>query len=88
MGKPLNGIRNVGGPEKLTLDELGRIALAAKGDKRTVVVDHTAGMFAAVKGDVLTHRPARCSPPPRSGNGSPRTPDSLSVTRRTVSPGS
>jgi uncharacterized protein YbjT (DUF2867 family) len=54
MGKPLNGIRNVGGPEKLTLDELGRIALAAKGDKRTVVVDDTAGMFAAVKGDVLT----------------------------------
>ena len=54
MGEPLNGIRNVGGPEVFTLDELGRIALAAKGDKRTVVVDDTAGMFAAVKGDVLT----------------------------------
>jgi uncharacterized protein YbjT (DUF2867 family) len=54
LGRPLNGIRNVGGPEVFPLDELGRIALAAKGDKRTVVVDHTAGMFAAVKGDVLT----------------------------------
>src|SRR3954452_1235139 len=53
-GRPLRGIRNVGGPEVFTLDELGRIALAAKGDKRTVVVDHTAGMFAAVPGDVLT----------------------------------
>jgi len=57
MGAPLNGIRNVGGPEVFTLDELGRVALAAKGDKRTVVVDHTAGMFAAVKGDVLTAPP-------------------------------
>jgi uncharacterized protein YbjT (DUF2867 family) len=56
MGAPLNGIRNVGGPEVFTLDELGRIALAAKGDRRPVVVDHTAGMFAAVKGDVLTAR--------------------------------
>ena len=56
-GEPLNGIRNVGGPEVFTLDELGRIALAAKGDNRTVVVDHTAGMFAAVKGDVLTAPP-------------------------------
>src|SRR5690242_11566745 len=36
--KPLNGIRNVGGPEVFTLDELGRIALAAKGDGREVVV--------------------------------------------------
>src|SRR3954471_10123216 len=52
-GEPLNGIRNVGGPEVFTLDELGRGALAAKGDKRTVVVDHTAGMFAAVQGDLL-----------------------------------
>jgi len=54
QGAPLNGIRNVGGPEVFTLDELGRIILAAKGDKRPVVVDDTAGMFAAVKGDVLT----------------------------------
>lgn len=53
-GAPLNGIRNVGGPEVLTLDEWGRQALAAEGDTRKVVVDPTAGMFAAVKGSVLT----------------------------------
>ncbi|SDD48093.1 SDR family oxidoreductase [Glycomyces harbinensis] len=52
-GAPLQGTRNVAGPEVFTLDELGRITLAAKGDERTVVVDDTAGMFAAVKGDAL-----------------------------------
>ena len=31
----------------------GRITLAARGDHRTVVVDDSAGMFAAVKGDAL-----------------------------------
>jgi hypothetical protein len=38
------------------LDELGRITLAVKGDKRSVIVDDTAGMFAAVHGDVLVAR--------------------------------
>ena len=52
-GAPLQGTRNVAGPEVFTLDELGRITLAAHGDRRTVVVDETAGMFAAVKGDAL-----------------------------------
>jgi uncharacterized protein YbjT (DUF2867 family) len=52
-GAPLNGTRDVAGPEVFTLDELGRITLEAKGDPRTVVVDDTAGMFAAVKGDAL-----------------------------------
>ncbi|GAA1686118.1 NAD(P)H-binding protein [Glycomyces endophyticus] len=52
-GAPLNGTRDVAGPEVFTLDELGRITLEAKGDKRNVVVDDTAGMFAAVKGDAL-----------------------------------
>ena len=54
VGSPLQGVRNVAGPEVFALDELGRITLAAKGDERPVVVDDTAGMFAAVKGDVLT----------------------------------
>ncbi|WP_433578861.1 SDR family oxidoreductase [Nocardia brasiliensis] len=54
VGTPLNGIRNIAGPEIFTLDELGRITLSHKGDDRTVVTDATAGMFAAVKGDVLT----------------------------------
>ncbi|MEU1403980.1 NAD(P)H-binding protein [Streptomyces sp. NPDC005728] len=57
-GAPLNGIRNIGGPEIFSLDELGRITLSHKGDHRTVVTDPTAGMFAAVKGDVLTDKDA------------------------------
>ena len=54
VGAPLQGIRNFAGPEVFTLDEWGRAALAASGDPRTVVVDPAAGMFAAVRGDVLT----------------------------------
>ncbi|MFB6679498.1 SDR family oxidoreductase [Streptomyces sp. NPDC056390] len=61
-GAPLNGIRNIGGPEIFTLDELGRITLSHKGDNRTVVNDPTAGMFAAVKGDVLTDKNAHLAP--------------------------
>lgn len=53
-GAPLRGTRNIAGPEVFTLDELGRITLEATGDKRHVVTDETAGLFAAVKGDVLT----------------------------------
>ncbi|WP_055489404.1 SDR family oxidoreductase [Streptomyces sp. TP-A0356] len=61
-GAPLNGIRNIAGPEIFTLDELGRITLSHKGDNRTVVTDPTAGMFAAVKGDVLTDKDAHLAP--------------------------
>ncbi|MFJ7912915.1 SDR family oxidoreductase [Kitasatospora sp. NPDC096204] len=61
-GAPLNGIRNIAGPEVFPLDELGRITLARKGDHRTVVTDATAGMFAAVQGDVLTDSNARLAP--------------------------
>ncbi|WP_030343632.1 SDR family oxidoreductase [Streptomyces sp. NRRL S-1022] len=61
-GAPLNGIRNIAGPEVFPLDELGRITLSHKGDSRTVVTDPTAGMFAVVKGDVLTDRNARLAP--------------------------
>lgn len=52
-GAPLQGTRNVAGPEVFRLDELGRITLAARHDSRTVVTDETAGMFAAVSGDAL-----------------------------------
>src|SRR5690242_4693337 len=52
-GAPLQGTRNIAGPEVFTLDELGRITLAARGDHRKVVTDNTAGMFAAVSGDAL-----------------------------------
>ncbi|MFE9171590.1 SDR family oxidoreductase [Streptomyces kebangsaanensis] len=61
-GAPLNGIRRIAGPEVFTLDELGRTTLSHKGDSRTVVTDPTAGMFAAVKGDVLTDRHAHLAP--------------------------
>ncbi|GAA1663586.1 NAD(P)H-binding protein [Fodinicola feengrottensis] len=53
-GAALQGTRNIGGPDVFTLDELGRIAIQAAGDNRRVVIDETAGLFAAVKGDVLT----------------------------------
>ncbi|SDN52896.1 SDR family oxidoreductase [Streptomyces wuyuanensis] len=52
-GTPLQGIRNVGGPEVFPLDELGRITLAARPDGRSVVTDDQAGPFALVAGDVL-----------------------------------
>ncbi|MEH0986262.1 SDR family oxidoreductase [Micromonospora sp. CPCC 205556] len=52
-GSPLQGIRDVAGPDVFPLDELGRITLAARGDQRTVTTDDSAGMFAAVPGDAL-----------------------------------
>ncbi|MFD3486515.1 SDR family oxidoreductase [Streptomyces sp. NPDC058665] len=56
-GAPLGGIRNVGGPDRFALDELGRITLAARGDARNVVVDDQAGMFAVIEGDALLPGP-------------------------------
>ena len=53
VGAPLQGTRNVAGPEIFALDELGKITLAAHGDHRTVVTDNSAGMFAAATGDAL-----------------------------------
>lgn len=53
VGAPLQGTRNVAGPEVFRLDELGKITLAAHGDQRTVTTDDTAGMFAAAPGDSL-----------------------------------
>jgi uncharacterized protein YbjT (DUF2867 family) len=56
VGAPLQGVRNVAGPEVFALDELGRLTLAAKGDPRTVVTDPDAGLFGAIPGDVLIAR--------------------------------
>ncbi|CAH0158670.1 hypothetical protein SRABI83_00893 [Arthrobacter sp. Bi83] len=61
-GAPLNGIRNIAGPEIFSLDELGRITLSSKGGSGTVVTDPNAGMFAVVKGDVLTDKDAHLAP--------------------------
>ena len=52
-GPPLQGTRDVAGPEVFHLDELGKITLAAHDDHRTVVTDDTAGLFAAASGDAL-----------------------------------
>jgi uncharacterized protein YbjT (DUF2867 family) len=62
-GSPLNGTRNVAGPDVYPLDEIGRITLAAKPDGRSVVTDDNAGMFAAVHGDaIIAPRDARIAP--------------------------
>ncbi|WP_462203922.1 SDR family oxidoreductase [Frankia sp. CcWB3] len=53
VGTPLQGTRNVAGPEVFALDELDKITLAAHGDHRTVVTDNSAGIFAAASGDAL-----------------------------------
>ena len=53
VGHPLQGTRNIAGPDVFALDELGRITLAARGDRRTVVTDNSAGMFAAVSGEAI-----------------------------------
>ena len=53
VGAPLQGTRDVAGPEVFALDELGKITLAAHGDHRAVVTDDSAGMFAAATGDAL-----------------------------------
>ncbi|MFF2042747.1 SDR family oxidoreductase [Kitasatospora sp. NPDC058170] len=62
-GTPLGGVLEIAGPDTFTLDEIGRMTLAARGDRRPVVVDDRAGLFAAVHGDVLTPGPgARLAP--------------------------
>ena|SRR5215469_6656582 len=53
MDPPLQGTRDIAGPDVFPLDELGRITLAAHGDHRTVVTDNGAGMFAAASDDAL-----------------------------------
>jgi uncharacterized protein YbjT (DUF2867 family) len=57
LGVPLRGIRNVAGPDIFSLDELGRLTLAARRDGRTVITDARAGLFSAVTGDELVAGP-------------------------------
>ena len=48
VGAPLNGIVSVGGPQKITFEQLAREALAKKGDDtKTVIVDPEARYFGA-----------------------------------------
>ena len=44
-GKPLNGIENVGGPEKISFEQLARESLARQGEDKTVIVDPQAAYF-------------------------------------------
>ena len=47
-GDPINGIRNIGGPERITFEQLARDVLERKGDGATsVVVDDDARYFGA-----------------------------------------
>ncbi|NEA49524.1 NAD(P)H-binding protein [Streptomyces sp. SID10815] len=56
-GAPRDGTLDVAGPDVLPLDELGRLTLDARPDGRRVVVDESAGLFAAVVGDAVTAPP-------------------------------
>src|SRR4051812_40017016 len=47
VGEPLNGVLEIGGPERFRLDELVRKGLAAKGDPREVVADEQARYYGA-----------------------------------------
>ncbi len=48
IGEPVNGIANIGGPHKITFEQMARDALARKGDTtRTIVVDAGAQYFGA-----------------------------------------
>jgi len=50
-GKPLNGVVDVGGPHKITFEQMARDALARKGDgTKTVVVDPEARYYGAALG--------------------------------------
>lgn len=45
LGGPINGITEVGGPERIRMDELVRRVLRARGDERTVLADPQARYF-------------------------------------------
>jgi uncharacterized protein YbjT (DUF2867 family) len=44
-GKPLAGIENIGGPEKISFEQMAREVLARQGETKTVVVDPHATYF-------------------------------------------
>lgn len=66
VGAPLNGIVEVGGPDRFPLDELGRKLLATRGDGRQVIADVHARYFGSelddrslVTGDGAIRAPTR-----------------------------
>jgi uncharacterized protein YbjT (DUF2867 family) len=44
-GKPLGGIENIGGPEKISFELMAREVLARQGETKTVIVDSQAAYF-------------------------------------------
>jgi uncharacterized protein YbjT (DUF2867 family) len=58
VGPPVNGIVEVGGPDKYRMDELVRQALRARNDPRQVVTDPTAPYYGAYEVDDSTLVPA------------------------------
>jgi uncharacterized protein YbjT (DUF2867 family) len=44
-GKPLGGIENIGGPEKISFEQMAREVLARQGEAKTVIVDSQAAYF-------------------------------------------
>ncbi|AEN10240.1 MULTISPECIES: NAD(P)H-binding protein [unclassified Streptomyces] len=55
--RPFRATDDIAGADVFPLDELGRVTLAARGDRRTVTTDDTAGMFAAVPEDAIIAGP-------------------------------
>ncbi|MET0533981.1 MAG: SDR family oxidoreductase [Steroidobacter sp.] len=51
LGSPVNGIVEVGGPEKYRMDDLVRRVLQASGDRREVITDSHARYFGAELND-------------------------------------
>jgi uncharacterized protein YbjT (DUF2867 family) len=45
VAKPLNGIVNIGGPQKISFEQMARETLKRRGDDKTVVVDPEAQYF-------------------------------------------
>jgi uncharacterized protein YbjT (DUF2867 family) len=51
VGRPLNGVAEIAGPEAMGMDDFVRTGLAANGDQRRVVTDAQAPYFGAVIDD-------------------------------------
>src|SRR5690349_3331036 len=51
VGRPINGVTEIAGPEKMGMDDFVRKGLAANGDPRRVVTDVRAPYFGAVIDD-------------------------------------
>jgi uncharacterized protein YbjT (DUF2867 family) len=45
VAAPLNGYVNIGGPQKISFEQMARDSLARRGDTKSVVVDPSAQYF-------------------------------------------